>query len=180
MELPVTVHNSHILTSYLHQLPQPPPEKETLEFPSSLAELSNDVNASSNPYAPNLDALDLSIDPFLEKTCDLLLDSIENHQTEQNNFQYWQRAVGREQQKITAWQQKRKAENAARAASKQPPLDENEWQKLFKLPSEPSRLEALLVARQVEQYARQVDGFSATVSGKMFGVRGNLLPGEMM
>lgn len=180
VELPVTVHNSHLLTSYLHQLPQPPPEKTALDFPTSLAELSNDVNTSSNPYAPNLDSLDLSIDPFLEKTCDLLLDSIENHQTEQNNFQYWQRAVGREQQKITAWQQKRKAENAARAASKQPPLDENEWQKLFKLPTEPSRLEALLVGRQVEQYARQVDGFSATVSGKMFGVRGNLLPGEMM
>ena len=84
-----------------------------------------------------------------------------------------------EQQKITAWQQKRKAENAARAASKQPPLDENEWQKLFKLPVEPSRLEALLVGRQVEQYARQVDGFSATVSAKMFGVKGNLLPNEI-
>ena len=90
-----------------------------------------------------------------------------------------QRALGREQQKITAWQQKRKAENAARAASKQPPLDENEWQKLFKLPVEPSRLEALLVGRQVEQYARQVDGFSATVSAKMFGVKGNLLPNEI-
>jgi translation initiation factor 3 subunit H len=122
--------------------------------------------------------LDLSIDPYLEKTCDLLLESIETHQTEQNNFQYWQRALGREQTKITAWQAKRKAENAARAASKQTLLDENEWQKLFKLPVEPSRLEALLVGRQVEQYARQVDGFSATVSGKMFGVRGSLLPGE--
>jgi len=38
----------------------------------------------------------------------------------------------------------------------------------------------MLVGRQVEQYARQVDGFSAVVSGKMFGVRGNLLPGEAM
>lgn len=67
-----------------------------------------------------------------------------------------------------------------RVQQKQPPLPEDEWQKLFKLPQEPSRLEAMLVGRQVEQYARQVDGFSAVVTGKMFGVRGNLLPGEAM
>lgn len=178
VEVPISIHNSHLLTSFLHQLPQAPPRNVNLELPSSLADISRDPKINQTPLVPSLDALDLTIDPFLEKTCDLLLDSIENHQTEQNNFQYWQRALGREQAKITAWQQKRKAENAARSASKQPLLDENEWQKLFKLPQEPSRLEALLVGRQVEQYARQVDGFSANVSSKMFSVRQNLTPGE--
>lgn len=178
VELPVQVHNSHLLTSFLHQLPQHPPEKAAIDFPSSLADLSHDPNITSMPLAPNLDSLDLSIDPYLEKTCDLLLESIENHQTEQNNAQYYQRSLAREQAKITAWQQKRKQENALRAQQKQPALPEDEWQKLFKLPQEPSRLESLLVGRQVEQYARQVDGFSAVVSGKMFGVKGNLLPGE--
>nr|POE47388.1 eukaryotic translation initiation factor 3 subunit h [Quercus suber] len=178
VELPVQIHNSHLLTSFLHQLPQQPPVKSALEFPASLADLSRDPSVSTTPLAPNLDSLDLSIDPFLEKTCDLMLDSIENHQTEQNNAQYYQRSLGREQAKIQAWQQKRKQENALRAQQKQQPLPEDEWQKLFKLPQEPSRLEALLVGRQVEQYARQVDGFSAVVSGKMFGVKGNLLPGE--
>jgi len=175
----VQIHNSHLLTSFLHQLPQQPPQKKAaLDFPASLAELSQDPNLTSNPLAPNLDTLDLAVDPFLEKTCDLLLDSIESHQSEQNNAQYYQRSLAREQAKITAWQQKRKQENALRVQQKQPPLPEDEWQKLFKLPQEPSRLEALLVGRQVEQYSRQVDGFSAVVSGKMFGVRGNLLPGE--
>ena len=64
------------------------------------------------------------------------------------------------------------------AQQKQPALDENEWTKLFKLPQEPSRLESLLIGRQVDQFSRQVDGFAATVSGKMFGVRGRLLPGD--
>ena len=73
---------------------------------------------------------------------------------------------------------KRKAENAARVAAKQAPLPEDEWQRLFKLPQEPSRLEVLLNSRQVEQYARQVDGFTAGVSAKMFAVKSNLLPGE--
>lgn len=180
VELPIQIHNSHLLTSFLHDLPQEPPKSKAVDFPASLAELSNDPTVNTNPLAPNLDSLDLSIDPFLEKTCDLLLDSIEAHQTEQNNAQYYQRSLAREQAKIQQWQQKRKAENSARTASKQPLLDETEWQKLFKLPNEPSRLESLLVARQVEQYARQVDGYSAVVSGKMFGVRGNLMPGEQV
>lgn len=144
-----------------------------------MASLSQNPDISSTPLAPNFDSLDLAIDPFLEKTCDLLLDSIENHQSEQNNAQYYQRSLAREQAKVTAWQSKRKQENALRAQQKQPPLPEDEWQKLFKLPSEPSRLDSLLIGRQVEQYARQVDGFSAAVSAKMFGVKGNLLPGDL-
>lgn len=132
----------------------------------------------SAPLYPNFDSLDLSIDPFLEKTCDLLLESIESHHTELNNYQYYQRQLGREQAKITAWQQKRKAENATRALTKQPALPEDEWSRLFRLPQEPNRLEVLLNSRQVEQYARQVDGFTAAVTGKMFAVRSNLLPGE--
>ena len=118
------------------------------------------------------------MDPYLEKTCDLLLEGIESHSSELNNHQYYQRQLAREQNKISAWQTKRKAENASRAATKQPLLPEDEWQRLFKLPTEPSRLEVLLNSRQVEQYSRQVDAFAATVSGKMFAVRGNLIPGE--
>ncbi|KAI9699055.1 MAG: hypothetical protein M1836_003244 [Candelina mexicana] len=176
VELPLTIHNSHLLTSFLHQLPSKPPAEE-LKFPSTLSSLSKDPSTPLPPLYPNLDSLDLSIDPFLEKTCDLLLDSIETHNTELNNYQYYQRQLGREQAKITAWQLKRKTENAARVAAKQTPLPEDEYTRLFKLPQEPSRLEALLNSRQVEQYSRQVDGFTASVSGKMFAVKSNLLPG---
>ncbi|KAF3043258.1 hypothetical protein E8E12_010056 [Didymella heteroderae] len=177
VELPVTIRNSHLLTSLLHQLPTQAP-KEELAFPPNLSALLQDKNTPQPPLYPNYDSLDLSIDPFLEKTCDLLLESIENHHTELNNYQYYQRSLAREQAKITAWQQKRKAENSARSASKQPLLPEDEWQRLFKLPQEPSRLETLLNSRQVEQYSRQVDGFTAGVTSKMFAVKSNLLPGD--
>lgn len=178
LELPVTVHNSHLLTTFLHQLPAPPP-KADLPLPVSLRDLDREAaSAHAAALHPNTDTLDLSIDPFLEKTCDLLLDTIENHHTELNNHQYYQRSLAREQAKITAWQTKRKAENVTRAAAKQPALPEDEWQKLFKLPQEPSRLELMLNSGQVEQYAKQVDGFTAGVSGKMFAVKGNLLREE--
>jgi translation initiation factor 3 subunit H len=148
-----------------------------MQPPTSLADLENNPAIKNDTLAPTFDQLSLSIDPFLSQTCDNLLDSIENHHVESNNFSYYSRALAREQAKIQQWQAKRKAENAARALSKQPLLPEDEWQKLFKLPQEPSRLEAMLNSRQVEQYARQVDGFVASTTAKMFAVRGNLLPG---
>lgn len=174
VELPLTIHNSHLLTSFLHSLrnPVPTPDIQSSQ-PPSLAALED----TSDPLSPNFHSLNLSIDPFLIQTSDLLLESIEAHHTDLNNYLYYQRQLAREQQKIAQWQTKRKSENASRVLAKQSPLPEDEWQRLFKLPQEPSRLDSLLNSRQIEQYARQVDGFTAGVSGKMFAVRDNLLPG---
>ncbi|PTB36597.1 Eukaryotic translation initiation factor 3 subunit H [Trichoderma asperellum] len=171
-EYPITVQNSHLLTSFLHQLPSPP--VRDIKEPSTLSDLNSDRIKA--PLYPSIDNLDLSVDPFLEKTCDLLLESIESHYVDLNNFQFYQRQLAREQTKITQWQAKRKAENAQRTLAKQPLLPEDEWQRLFKLPQEPSRLEGMLNAKQVEQYSKQVDGFTANISAKMFAVRENLLP----
>ncbi|CAG7922043.1 unnamed protein product [Penicillium olsonii] len=176
-ELPVKLHNSHLITSFIHQL-QCPTSNASTELPSSLAALESSPFNKTSTLTPNLDNLSLSIDPFLEKNCDLLLDSIETHNTEVNNYQYYQRVLGREQQKINAWKQKRAQENATRATLNQPLLPEDEWQRLFKLPAEPSRLESMLNTRQVNQYASQVDNFVSSSTGKMFAIKGNLLPNE--
>ncbi|KAI1006905.1 Eukaryotic translation initiation factor 3 subunit H [Podosphaera aphanis] len=172
IEVPITVHNSHLLTSFLHQLPSEPPRD--LKVPASVSELT--ANHPPIPLYPNLDSLDLFIDPFLEKTCDQLLDSVENHYTELNNFQYYQRQMAREQTKVSAWKAKRAAENASRLSQKLAPLPDDEWEKLFKLPTEPSRLESMLNAKQVDQYSKQVDGFTATITSKMFAIKSSILP----
>lgn len=164
-ELPVTVHNSHLATTLLHQLSTPP---STAPLPLSLD------TPLPLPLTPNLDSLLVNIDPFFAKTCDNLLDSIETHYSELNNQQYHQRQVAREQTKIAAWQTKRKSENQLRAAAKQPLLPEDEWMRLFKMPQEPSRLEMLLNSRQVEQYAGQVDAVVAGTTAKMFAVKDGL------
>ncbi|KAF3930428.1 hypothetical protein ABW20_dc0102269 [Dactylellina cionopaga] len=173
-ELPLTLYNSHLATSLLHQLSMPPQPPSTL--PVSVSTLTNPPTypALNYPLSTNFNALDLTIDPILEKSCDLILESIEAHNTEANNAAYYQRSLAREQTKITAWQTKRKAENAVRVAQKLAPLPEDEWSKLFKLPQEPSRLDTLLISRQVEQYARQVDGITATSSAKLFALNGGL------
>lgn len=173
----MTVHNSHLVTTFLQQIPKML-SSGVMRPPTSVAEIENNPILKNDSLAPNFESLSISIDPYLSQTADNLLDSIETHHVEANNFSYYQRAMAREQAKIQQWQAKRKAENAARALSKQPPLPEDEYQKLFKLPTEPSRLESMLNSRQAEQYARQVDGFVAGTTGKMFAVRGNLLPNE--
>ena len=175
-ELPLQIHNSHLLTSFLHSLPSAAPPRQPISDsqPLTLSRLQKSHPNSSLPPSLSLPSLTLTLDPFLTRTSDLLLDSIEAHHTELNNYQYYQRSLAREQTRISAWQSKRKAENASRAASKQALLPEDEWQRLFKLPQEPDRLEMLVNARQVEQYARQVDGFVGASSGKMFAVRGGL------
>lgn len=177
IEVPITIHTSHLQTQFFHQLPTKNLDRKLDLSTVTVADLERQVDEL--PLFPNFDALDLSIDPFLEKTCDQLYDSVEAHYTELNNHQYYQRQMAREQVKISAWQAKRKAENAGRVAAKQTPLPEDEWKQIFKLPVEPSRLEGMLIARQVEQYSRQIDGFTATVSAKMFAVKNNMLPGNL-
>ena len=177
VELPIQIHNSHLVTTFLHQIPKLLSDG-VLTPPTSVSSIDNNPVFTKDSLAPTFDNLSLSIDPFLGQTADNLLDSIETHHVESNNFSYYSRALAREQAKIQQWQAKRKAENAARALSKQTPLPEDDWKTLFKLPTEPSRLEAMLNSRQVEQYSRQVDGFVSSTTGKMFGVRGNLLPGD--
>jgi translation initiation factor 3 subunit H len=77
------------------------PSPTEIEFPASLS----DIKIKDFPFYPSLD-LDLSIDPYMEKNCDLLLDAIETHYTELNNFQYHQRQLARDQAKVSAWQAK--------------------------------------------------------------------------
>lgn len=177
MELPVTIHNSLLVNTFLNQIPRMV-ANGTMIVPTSVEAIQNNPVVRNDTLAPSFESLSISIDPYLSQTADNLLDAVETHHVEANNFSYYSRALGREQVKIQQWQAKRKAENAARALSKQPPLPEDEWQRLFKLPTEPSRLESMLNSRQVEQYARQVDGFVAGTTAKMFAVKGNLLPNE--
>jgi len=84
-ELPVEVHNSHLVTSLLY----------TVESPSKTT------------LAPNFDVLDLSVDPYLEKNLEYLIEGMEEWSYEQGNLQYYQRQLGREQAKIAGWQAKR-------------------------------------------------------------------------
>lgn len=95
-ELPLSIKNSHLATTLLQHLDSPAFAKE--EDPKTLI--------SSSSLAPNFDALELSIDPYLEKNVEFLIDSVDDYYSEQGTFNYYQRQLAREQAKIQQWIQK--------------------------------------------------------------------------
>ncbi|KAK9370775.1 hypothetical protein V1509DRAFT_644810 [Lipomyces kononenkoae] len=163
-ELPISIKNSHLGTALLHHLDSPTFTRK--DDPTSFV--------STSALAPNFDSLDLSIDPYLEKNVEFLLESVDDYYAEQGTFNYFQRQLAREQSKIQQWIQKTRSENALRERANLPTVSEEDWQKHFKLPTEPSRLDNLLISAQIDQYCKQIEEYSSVVSSKMFAIQNSL------
>ncbi|KTW31172.1 uncharacterized protein T551_01245 [Pneumocystis jirovecii RU7] len=155
-ELPLIIHNSHLAVSLLHYL-----DSRYRFVPTAPA-------LSLLPLSFSFDNLEPVVDSYFEKIMENLLEVTEDYQYEQSNYQYYQRALAREQLKIQQWLQKRRAENAVRAANNQSLLPEDEWQRLFKLSSEPSLLESILLASQIDYYCKKIDSSSAPALTKLY------------
>jgi translation initiation factor 3 subunit H len=100
--------------------------------------------------------LSLSASSFVEKNLELLIESVDDLAVEQNKFAKYAQQTARQQQQITVWLTRRRAENAARQARGERTLPETKEAAVtelgIKLPQEPSRLEALLLSRQLASY----------------------------
>lgn len=101
-ELPIVVHNSHLVTALLHELDTPLADPARLRSLTSFndATVSIRLAEENSPLTPNFEVLDLELDPFMEKNLEDLLDCTEAQHQEQNNYMYWQRSVAREQAKV--------------------------------------------------------------------------------
>ncbi|ODV96966.1 hypothetical protein PACTADRAFT_48752 [Pachysolen tannophilus NRRL Y-2460] len=153
-ELPLTIHNSHLVN---------------LKILSSSDESKGEENFESLKLSSTI--------PTVETTIESLFDSIDDFNYDQNNFNYYQRSLSRELAKINQWKQKRKLENLNKL--KQNPntpesellsLDESEWSKHFKLPSEPSRYENLIISGLLNNFCNELEVSSANELIKSFSV----------
>ncbi|CAO3616100.1 unnamed protein product [Cunninghamella echinulata] len=172
-ELPVEVHNSHLVTLMLHNIEMPKLDINRLESLSTFAsqkKTQTEIEAS-RPLAPNFDVLDLELDPFMQKNLQYLLDCSDAQQQEQNNYQYWQRSVAREQAKMQGWLTKRRQENAYRVAQGQKPLPEDEVNTLFKLPQEPSRLDSMILSAQMHNFTKQLNQFAGPSLARLYSIQ---------
>ena len=97
-----------------------------------------------------------------------LVDSLDNLKGEENNIAYQSRQIARERAKADNYVMKRKEENAARVAQGLAPLPEDDVTRLFKIPSEPSRLESMLMLGQVDAYAKSLAETTSTGLVKMY------------
>jgi translation initiation factor 3 subunit H len=172
-ELPVQIHNSHYVTMMLHNIEMPKLEADRLRSLSTFASTQKTQTEleEARPLAPNFDVLDLELDPFMQKNLQYLLDCADVQQQEQNNYQYWQRSVAREQAKMQAWLAKRKQENAQRVEKGQKPLPEDEVNTLFKLPAEPSRLDSMILSAQMHNFTKQINQFAGPSLARLYSIQ---------
>ncbi|KAI9029878.1 hypothetical protein CLU79DRAFT_695070 [Phycomyces nitens] len=172
-ELPVKVHNSHLVTLMLHNLEMPRLDSSRLRTLSTFASSQKEqsVAEEARPLAPNFDVLDLELDPFMQKNLEYLLDCSDLQQQEQNNYQYWQRSMAREQTKMQTWLTKRKQENVHRAQQGKPLLPEDEVNTLFKLPAEPSRLESMILSAQMHNFTKQLNQFAGPSLARLYSIQ---------
>jgi len=151
VETPVKIANSALAAAVLGELCK-----------SAVAE------AESGVATADLDRLDMSANPFLEKSLEFLGECMDDLASEQQKVAFYQRNLSRQQLQHAQWLQKRKQENAARRAAGQDPLPEEDEDKEMKALAEPSRLEGFLIANQVNQYVDQVRTFGEASLQKLY------------
>jgi len=119
-EVPIKIHNSLLVNAFLSELEQ------------------------SGTNECDLERFDLQTNPYLEKTLECLIDTLDELNAEQAKFQFWQKSVQRQALQQTKWQQNRKEgeDNTPKAIP------------------EPSRLDSLVYTNQVDSYCQQIKQFS--------------------
>ncbi|EEB96555.1 hypothetical protein MPER_04295, partial [Moniliophthora perniciosa FA553] len=101
--------------------------------------------------------------------CHRLLSQLTNAGFEEGNVGYVTRVIAREKAKAEAYIAKRKEENAERVSKGLVPLPEEDVNRMFKIPSEPSRLESMLLLGKLDALAKILRETSGTSLAKLYG-----------
>ncbi|KAJ8502864.1 hypothetical protein ONZ45_g11365 [Pleurotus djamor] len=104
-----------------------------------------------------------------------IIETMDNYRTEEGNLAYLQRQIARERAKADSHLAKRQEENASRVAQGLAPLPEEDVNRLFRIPAEPSRLESMLLLGQVDAYAKSLGGTASTGLIKMYAAKGGIM-----
>jgi len=171
-EIPIIVRNSRLVNASLYELEDSRLLQTTSERNQAALNRFDYLNPNREVGGgPSFEVLDLSMNSFLEKNLESLLDSLEELSNEQNKFQFYQRAVYKHQLQLNANQQK-KRENAARREAGEEELPEEEQQQIYKVPQEPSQLKSVLKSNQINDYCHQINHFAGQNFTKLFLLNG--------
>ncbi|XP_062509204.1 eukaryotic translation initiation factor 3 subunit H-like [Corticium candelabrum] len=145
-EVPIVIHNSHLINILSCQLGAQNPEPELVDF------------------------LSLGTSVELEKNVRLLMSAIDDVGGDASKFSNYQRLVAKHQQFVQQSIQKRQQENALRSARNEDPLPEEDFSKV-KVPQCPTRLESLLLGKQIGEYCEDITHFAGQSMAKLFLAR---------
>lgn len=144
VEVPFLIKNSPLSNIMMSELAELVPEEEGSKF------------------------LDLGTASVLEGQLRCLMDRIDELNQEAIKFNRYQQVVSRQQQDKHRYIQKRAQENAARIAKDEPPLPEEDINKLFRPPPVPPRLNPMIIAGQVNTYSQAISQFCSQSLAKLY------------
>jgi len=153
----VTIRNSSLLNAFITTLSTPHPQSSLSTPPAVLPP----------PHA----VLDIDGPALLTRNLETILDTLEQHKSEESNVSYALRQIARERAKADAYVAKRKDENALRVSQGLPPLPEEDVSRLFRIPTEPSRLDSMLNLGQIDGQAKTLDIAASANLVKMYAAR---------
>ncbi|GAA6092170.1 eukaryotic translation initiation factor 3 subunit H-B isoform X1 [Tachysurus ichikawai] len=143
-EVPIVIKNSHLVNVLLWDLEDKTTEVEKHEL------------------------LSLSSSSHLEKSLQMLMDRVDDMCQDISKYNNYSRSLSKQQQQKHQYIQRRQQENAQRQGRGEPPLPEEDLNKLFKPPQPPPRMDSLLIAGQINTYCQTVKEFTSQNLGKLF------------
>ncbi|KAI3622551.1 eukaryotic translation initiation factor 3 subunit [Moniliophthora roreri] len=158
-EIPLKIRTNPLLNSFLGQLCTP--------SRSSLSNATPD-KATISALPPSFATLNLN-SGGLTKNLEQIIEVLDSYRTEEGNIGYVTRVIAREKAKAEAYIAKRKEENAERVSKGLAPLPEEDVNRMFKIPAEPSRLESMLLLGHFDALAKSLGETSGTSLVKLYG-----------
>lgn len=159
-EVPITIRTNPLLSAFLDTLVTP---SQTVSEPS--------LAPTSAALPPSFAVLNLGTNS-VSRNLEQIIEAFDAYKTEEGNIAYNQRQIARERAKADAYVAKRKEDNAFRVAQGLSPLPEEDVNRLFKIPPEPSRLDSMLLLGRIDAYSKTLEETSSTGLVKMYAARG--------
>ena len=160
-EIPVKIRINPLLNSVLGTLT----ESHRSPLPSALPS-----EATTSAIPPTYGTLNIG-SVGLTRNLEQLIEAVDNYKTEESNLAYLSRQIARERLKADQYITKRREENAARIAQGLAPHPEENINRLFKIPSEPSRLESMLLLGQIDGFAKSLASASSSGLVTMYAAK---------
>lgn len=144
VEVPIVIRNSNLTNIMMSELEEMIPEEEGTKY------------------------LDLGTATVLENQLRCLMDRVDELNQEAIKFNRHQHLVIRQQQDKNRLMAKRAQENAARAAKDEPPLPDDDINKLLRPLPVPPRLNPMIVAGQINTYSQHISQFCSQSLAKLY------------
>jgi len=143
-EVPIVIKNSPLASALCCQIVEMKPQDKGTQF------------------------LDLGTSSVLEGHLKTLLEKVDDIHQEAYKTNKWVMQVSKQQQEKSKYMHQRSLENAARQAKGEPPLPEEDLNKVFRPIPPPTRLPQILSSNQVEFSCQQINSFCSQALGKLF------------